>query len=157
MSKGKGKVVATVDDESNYGQSLSEDEQESEEGESAAQRFQHVQQNKKLALKKVNAAKARDAQQHWAINDFSERIPDGLRMKVWGLNNVERLNSNTVHVRANANQAAAFKYNSRQRAKVPMTIVYKYALRSLPHTLYKLERLYKYYANEHVPHCNRVV
>ncbi|KAG6871341.1 hypothetical protein C0995_005865 [Termitomyces sp. Mi166 len=42
-SKGKGKVVAMVDDESNYGQSSSEDEQELEEGESAAQRFQHMQ------------------------------------------------------------------------------------------------------------------
>ncbi|KAG6859681.1 hypothetical protein C0995_005754 [Termitomyces sp. Mi166 len=57
MSKGKGKAVATVDDESDYGQSLSEEEQESEEGESAAQRFQRVQQNKKLASKKANAAK----------------------------------------------------------------------------------------------------
>ncbi|KAG6886431.1 hypothetical protein C0995_007862 [Termitomyces sp. Mi166 len=41
--KGKGKAVATINDESNYGQSLSEDKQESEEGESAAQRFQHMQ------------------------------------------------------------------------------------------------------------------
>ncbi|KAG6870848.1 hypothetical protein C0995_010147 [Termitomyces sp. Mi166 len=56
-SKGKGKVVATVNDESNYGQSSSEEEQELEEGESAAQRFQHMQQNKKLTLKKANAAK----------------------------------------------------------------------------------------------------
>ncbi|KAG6858645.1 hypothetical protein C0995_015050, partial [Termitomyces sp. Mi166 len=81
MSKGKGKVVAMVDNESNYGQSSSEEEQESEEGESAAQHFQRVQQNKKLALKKVNAAKARDAQQHRAINDFSGCIPDGLGVK----------------------------------------------------------------------------
>ncbi|KAG6858199.1 hypothetical protein C0995_001819, partial [Termitomyces sp. Mi166 len=51
-SKGKGKVVATVNNESNYGQSSSEDKQESEEGESAAQCFQHMQQNKKLTLKK---------------------------------------------------------------------------------------------------------
>ncbi|KAG6899633.1 hypothetical protein C0995_005322 [Termitomyces sp. Mi166 len=43
MSKGKGKAVATVNDESDYGQSLSEDEQESEEEELAAQHFQHVQ------------------------------------------------------------------------------------------------------------------
>ncbi|KAG6882260.1 hypothetical protein C0995_015286 [Termitomyces sp. Mi166 len=92
MSKGKGKVVAMVDNESNYGQSSSEEEQESEEGESAAQHFQRVQQNKKLALKKVNAAKARDAQQHRAINDFSGCIPDGLGVKVWRLNNVEQLN-----------------------------------------------------------------
>ncbi|KAG6880647.1 hypothetical protein C0995_005187, partial [Termitomyces sp. Mi166 len=56
-SKGKGKAVATVDDESDYRQSLSEEEQESEEGELAAQGFQRVQQNKKLALKKANTAK----------------------------------------------------------------------------------------------------
>ncbi|KAG6893105.1 hypothetical protein C0995_001607, partial [Termitomyces sp. Mi166 len=79
MSKSKGKAVATVDDESDYGQSLSEDEQESEEGESAAQR---MQRNKKLTSKKANAAKARDAQQHRAINDFSGCIPDGLGVKV---------------------------------------------------------------------------
>ncbi|KAG6859535.1 hypothetical protein C0995_007536 [Termitomyces sp. Mi166 len=42
MSKGKGKAVAMVDDESDYGQSLSEEEQESEEGESAAQCFQRM-------------------------------------------------------------------------------------------------------------------
>ncbi|KAG6894668.1 hypothetical protein C0995_013888, partial [Termitomyces sp. Mi166 len=39
MSKGKGKAVAMVNNESDYGQSLSEEEQESEEGESAAHRF----------------------------------------------------------------------------------------------------------------------
>ncbi|KAG6870288.1 hypothetical protein C0995_014029, partial [Termitomyces sp. Mi166 len=53
-SKGKGKAVAMVNNESNYGQSLSEDKQELEEGELAAQRFQHMQQNKKLASKKAN-------------------------------------------------------------------------------------------------------
>ncbi|KAG6871034.1 hypothetical protein C0995_008908, partial [Termitomyces sp. Mi166 len=74
-SKGKGKAVATVDDESDYEQSSSEDEQESEEEESAAQCFQCMQQNKKLASKKANIAKARDAQQHQAINDFSGCIP----------------------------------------------------------------------------------
>ncbi|KAG6871171.1 hypothetical protein C0995_007562 [Termitomyces sp. Mi166 len=92
-SKGKGKAVATVDNESDYEQSSSEDERESEEGELAAQRFQHVQRNKKLALKKANAAKARDAQQHWAINDFSGCIPNRLGVKVWGPNDVEQLNS----------------------------------------------------------------
>ncbi|KAG6870466.1 hypothetical protein C0995_012798 [Termitomyces sp. Mi166 len=159
MSKGKGKAVAMVDDESDYGQSSSEDEQESEEGE--------------LASKKVNVAKARDAQQHQAINDFFGRIPDGLGVKVWGLNDVEQLNlcfqgalgdcmyyspySNTVHVRADANQAVAFKHNSHQREKVPATIVYKYAPHGLPRTPYELEQLYKYYANEHVPHHDCVV
>ncbi|KAG6860746.1 hypothetical protein C0995_008011, partial [Termitomyces sp. Mi166 len=156
VSKGKGKVVAMVNNESNYEQSLSKDKQESEEGELAAQCFQHVQRNKKLTSKKANAAKARDAQQHQAINNFSGRIPDGLGVKVWGPNNVERLNFNTVHVRADANQAAAFERNSHQWAKVPATIVYKYALHGLLCTPYELEQLYKYYANEHVLHCDRV-
>ncbi|KAG6860455.1 hypothetical protein C0995_010928 [Termitomyces sp. Mi166 len=172
-SKGKGKAVATVNNESDYGQSSSEEEQELEEGESAAQRFQRMQQNKKLTLKKANAAKVRDAQQHRAINDFSGCIPNGLGVKVWGLNNVEWLNScfqgalgdcmyyslysNTVHIRANTNQTAAFKHNSCQQAKVPTTIVYKYALHRLPCTPYELEQLYKYYANEHVLHCDHVV
>ncbi|KAG6869617.1 hypothetical protein C0995_001756, partial [Termitomyces sp. Mi166 len=93
VSKGKEKAVAMVDDESDYGQSSSEDEQESEEGESAAQCFQCMQRNKKLTLKKANVAKARDAQQHQAINDFSGCIPDGLGVKVWGPHDVEQLNS----------------------------------------------------------------
>ncbi|KAG6893577.1 hypothetical protein C0995_016658 [Termitomyces sp. Mi166 len=92
MSKGKGKAVAMIEDESDYGQFSSEDKQESEEGESAAQHFQHVQQNKKLATKKVNIVKAEAAQQHWAINDFSGRIPNGLGVKVWGPLDVEQLN-----------------------------------------------------------------
>ncbi|KAG6896700.1 hypothetical protein C0995_011128, partial [Termitomyces sp. Mi166 len=106
-SKGKGKAVATVNDESDYGQSSSEEEQELEEGESAAQRFQHVQQNKKLTSKKANAAKG------------------------------------------DANRAAAFEHNLHQWAKVPVTIIYKYAPHRLPCTPYELEQLYKYYANEH--------
>ncbi|KAG6858416.1 hypothetical protein C0995_000219, partial [Termitomyces sp. Mi166 len=80
MSKSKGKAVATIESESDYGQFSSEDEQESEEGKLAAQHFQHMQQNKKLTTK-VNIAKAEAAQQHWAINDFSGHIPDGLRVK----------------------------------------------------------------------------
>ncbi|KAG6898673.1 hypothetical protein C0995_008886 [Termitomyces sp. Mi166 len=172
-SKSKGKAVAMIKDESDYGQFSSEDKQESEEGESAAQHFQCMQQNKKLATKKANIAKAEAAQQHWAINDFSGCIPDRLGVKVWGPLNVEQLNScfqgalgdcmyyspysNTVHIRADANRAVAFEFNSHQQAKVPATIVYKYALRSLPRTPYKLEQLYKYYANEHVPHCDCVV
>ncbi|KAG6870318.1 hypothetical protein C0995_013814 [Termitomyces sp. Mi166 len=128
MSKSKEKAVAMVNNESNYGQSLSEDKQESEEEESAAQRSQHVQQNKKLASKKANVAKARDAQQHQAINDFSGCIPNRLGVKV-----------NTVHIGADANQAAAFEHNSCQQAKLLATIVYKYAPHSLPHTPYELE------------------
>ncbi|KAG6895057.1 hypothetical protein C0995_013312, partial [Termitomyces sp. Mi166 len=126
-SKGKGKVVQTLSDESNYGESSSEHERESEE-ESAAQRFQHVQYNKKLAAKKANKAKAEAALQHRAINDFSGRIPNRLGVKVWGLLDVERLNScfrgalsncvyysvhnNAIFVGADANQAAAFEYSS---------------------------------------------
>ncbi|KAG6886336.1 hypothetical protein C0995_008639 [Termitomyces sp. Mi166 len=164
MSKGKGKAVATI---------LSEDKQESEEGKLAAQRFQCMQWNKKLAMMKANVAKAEAAQQHWAINDFSDHIPNGLGVKVWGPLDVEQLNScfrgalgdcmyyspysNTVHVGADANWAAAFKFNSHQQAKVPATIVYKYAPHGLLHTPYELEWLYKYYANEHVPHHDRIV
>ncbi|KAG6892570.1 hypothetical protein C0995_003113, partial [Termitomyces sp. Mi166 len=91
--KGKGKIVLTLSDESDYGESSSEHERESEEGESAAQRFQHVQYNKKLTAKKANKAKAGAALQHRAINDFSGCIPDGLGVKVWRLLDVEQLNS----------------------------------------------------------------
>ncbi|KAG6869993.1 hypothetical protein C0995_012877 [Termitomyces sp. Mi166 len=172
-SKGKGKIVPTLSDESDYGESLSEHEQESEEGESAAQRFQRMQYNKKLTAKKANKAKAEAALQHRAINDFSECIPDGLGVKVWGPLNVERLNlcftgalsncmyysvhSNAIFVGANANQAAAFKYSSWQQAKMPTSVVYKFAPCGFPHTPYELEQLYKHYANEHAPHRDRVV
>ncbi|KAG6859149.1 hypothetical protein C0995_011186, partial [Termitomyces sp. Mi166 len=91
-SKGKGKVVPTLSDESNYGKLSSVHKQESEEGESVAQRFQCMQYNKKLAAKKARKAKAEAALQHRAINDFSGCIPDGLGVKVWGLLDVERLN-----------------------------------------------------------------
>ncbi|KAG6871183.1 hypothetical protein C0995_007435 [Termitomyces sp. Mi166 len=147
--KDKGKAVATIEDESDYGQFSLEDKQESEK------------------------AKAEAAQQHQAINDFSGRIPDGLGVKVWRLLNVKWLNScfqgalgdcmyyspysNTVHVGANANQAVAFEFNSHQWAKVPTTIVYKYTLHGLPCTPYELERLYKYYANEHILYRDHVV
>ncbi|KAG6870439.1 hypothetical protein C0995_012982 [Termitomyces sp. Mi166 len=172
-SKGKGKIVPTLSDESDYGESLSEHEQESEEGESAAQRFQRMQYNKKLTAKKANKAKAEAALQHRAINDFSRRIPDRLGVKVWGPLNVERLNScftgalsncvyysvhnNTIFVRANANQAAAFKYSSQQRAKMPTSLVYKFAPCGFPRTPYELEQLYKHYANKHAPHHDQVV
>ncbi|KAG6884878.1 hypothetical protein C0995_009794 [Termitomyces sp. Mi166 len=162
-----------LSNKSDYGESSSEHEQESEEGESAAQHFQRMQYNKKLAAKKANKAKAEAALQHRAINDFSGRIPDGLGVKVWGLLNVEQLNScftgalsdcmyysvhsNAIFIGANANRAAAFKYSSRQRAKMPASVVYKFALHSFPCTPYELEWLYKHYANEHAPHRNRVV
>ncbi|KAG6883241.1 hypothetical protein C0995_012576, partial [Termitomyces sp. Mi166 len=116
---GKGKIVLMLSDKSDYGESLSEHEQELEEGESAAQHFQHVQYNKKLAAKKANKAKAEAALQHRAINDFSGRIPNGLGVKVWGPLDVEWLNScftgalsncvyysvhnNAIFIRADAN------------------------------------------------------
>ncbi|KAG6898452.1 hypothetical protein C0995_009647 [Termitomyces sp. Mi166 len=173
VSKGKRKVVPMLSDKSDYGESSSKHKQESEEGESVAQRFQHMQYNKKLAAKKASKAKAEAALQHRAINDFSGRIPDGLGVKVWGPLDVEQLNScftgalsdcvyysvhnNTIFVRADANRAVAFKYSSRQRAKMPTSLVYKFVLCGFPRTLYELERLYKHYANKHAPHRDRVV
>ncbi|KAG6859399.1 hypothetical protein C0995_008940 [Termitomyces sp. Mi166 len=82
-SKGKEKVVAMIENESDYGQFSSEDEQELKEGELAAQHFQCMQQNKKLAMKKANVAKGEATQQHQAINDFSGCIPNKLEVKVW--------------------------------------------------------------------------
>ncbi|KAG6883935.1 hypothetical protein C0995_011222 [Termitomyces sp. Mi166 len=90
-SKGKGKVVPTLSNKSDYGESSSEHKWELEEGE------------------------------------------------------------------ADANQAAAFEYSSCQRAKMPASLVYKFALRSFLHTPYELEQLYKHYVNEHAPHHNQVV
>ncbi|KAG6870905.1 hypothetical protein C0995_009775 [Termitomyces sp. Mi166 len=129
VSKGKGKIVPMLSDESNYGESSSEHEQESEEGE--------------------------------------------LGVKVWGPLDVERLNScftgalsdcvyysvhnNAIFVGADANWAAAFEYSSQQQAKMPTSVVYKFAPRGFPRTPYELERLYKHYANKHAPHHNRVV
>ncbi|KAG6886540.1 hypothetical protein C0995_007065 [Termitomyces sp. Mi166 len=144
--KGKGKIVLTLSDKSDYRESSSEHEQESEEGESVAQRFQHVQYNKKLAAKKANRAKAEAALQHRAINDFSGRISDGLGVK-----------SNAIFVGADANQAAAFEYSARQQAKMPTLVVYKFAPRGFPRTPYELELLYKHYANKHASHRDRVV
>ncbi|KAG6893740.1 hypothetical protein C0995_016215, partial [Termitomyces sp. Mi166 len=173
VSKGKGKVVLMLSDKSDYGESLSMHEQELEEGESVAQRFQCMQYNKKLAAKKAKKAKAEATLPHRAINDFSGRIPDGLGVKVWGPLDVEQLNScfrgalsdcayysvhnNTIFVRANANRAAAFKYSAHQQAKMPASLVYKFALCGFLRTPYELEQLYKHYANEHAPHHDRVV
>ncbi|KAG6888673.1 hypothetical protein C0992_007880 [Termitomyces sp. T32_za158] len=56
-NKGKQQVVPAIKDDSHYGQLQSEEEEEAKEGEMAAQRFQHVQQNKRLAKEKVNKAK----------------------------------------------------------------------------------------------------
>ncbi|KAG6895649.1 hypothetical protein C0992_000190 [Termitomyces sp. T32_za158] len=171
--KGKQRAVPAIEDDSDYGQSQSEEKEEAEEGKSAAQRFQHMQRNKKLAKKKTNKAKAAVALVHRAQNDLSGHIPDGLGVKVWGLFDVERLNScfhgglgpchyylyltNTVFVGADANCAAAFKFSSGQLAKIPGTKVYQFTCQGFPGTPYKLERLYKYYANPHVPCCDHIV
>ncbi|KAG6874540.1 hypothetical protein C0992_007577 [Termitomyces sp. T32_za158] len=70
-SKGKQWVIPTVEDNSDYRQLSSKQEEEEEEGEMAAQRFQHVQRNKKLAKKKANKAQAAAALAHRAQNNFS--------------------------------------------------------------------------------------
>ncbi|KAG6876580.1 hypothetical protein C0993_002096 [Termitomyces sp. T159_Od127] len=171
-SKGKTKAVPTEEDTSDYGQSSKEDEEEEEEGEMPTQRFQHVQQNKKLA-KKANRAEAAAALACRAQNNFSERIPDGLGVKIWGPLNIERLNSffhgalgpsfyylyqtNTVLVGTDANCTAAYKFSSGNVADMPQTMVYKVACRGFPCTPYELERLFKYCANPHVPCHDRIV
>ncbi|KAG6881538.1 hypothetical protein C0993_001027, partial [Termitomyces sp. T159_Od127] len=92
-SKGKTKAVPTEEDASDYGQSSNKEEEEEEEGEMPTQHFQRIQQNKKLTKKKANRAEAAATLACRAQNDFSGRIPDGLGVKIWGLLNVERLNS----------------------------------------------------------------
>ncbi|KAG6893329.1 hypothetical protein C0992_010446, partial [Termitomyces sp. T32_za158] len=161
VGKGKQRAVPAIEDDSDYGQSQSEEEEEAEKGELAAQRFQRMQHNKKLTKKKANRAKAAAALAHRAQNDFSGRIPDGLGVKVWGPLDIERLNScfrgalgpccyyssltNTVFVGADANRAAAFEFSSGQSAKVPGMKVYQFARQGFPSTPYELKRLYKYY------------
>ncbi|KAG6883522.1 hypothetical protein C0992_008550, partial [Termitomyces sp. T32_za158] len=143
--KGKQRAVPTIEDDSDYGQLQSEEEEEAKEGESAAQRFQRVQRNKKLAKKKVNRVKAAAAIAHRAQNDFSGRIPDGLGVKVWGPLDVKRLNSCFWGLLAPVS------------AKVLGTKVYQFAHWGFPGTPYELERLYKYYANPHVPRRDHIV
>ncbi|KAG6874571.1 hypothetical protein C0992_007428, partial [Termitomyces sp. T32_za158] len=92
---------------------------------------------------------------------------------VWGPLDIEQLNScfrgalgpccyysslmNMVFVGADANRAAAFEFSSGQSAKVPGTKVYQFAHQGFPGTPYELKRLYKYYANLHVPRRDRIV
>ncbi|KAG6883385.1 hypothetical protein C0992_008848, partial [Termitomyces sp. T32_za158] len=82
VDKGKQQAVPTIKDDSNYGQSHLAEEKEAKEGEMAAQCFQHMQCNKKLAKKKANRAKNAVALAHRAQNNFSGRIPNGLGVKV---------------------------------------------------------------------------
>ncbi|KAG6893487.1 hypothetical protein C0993_000985 [Termitomyces sp. T159_Od127] len=183
-SKGKTKAVPTEEDASDYGQSSKEDvsdygqsskedEEEEEEGETPAQRFQRIQWNKKLTKKKADRAEAAAALARRAQNNFSRRIPDGLGVKIWGPLNVERLNSffrgalgpsfyylyqtNTVLVGADANHTATYKFSSGNVADTLQTMVYKLAHRGFPCTPYELEWLFRYCANLHVPRHNRIV
>ncbi|KAG6873252.1 hypothetical protein C0992_008927 [Termitomyces sp. T32_za158] len=172
-SKGEQRVVPTKEDDSDYGQSSSEAEEEEEEGKTPAQRFQRIQQNKKLAKKKANRAQAAATLAHRAQNNFSGHIPDGLGVKIWGPLDVERLNScfrgalgpsfyylywtNTVFMGADASCAAAYEFSSGRAADTLQTMVYKFACRGFPCTPYELEQLFQYCANPHVPHRNRIV
>ncbi|KAG6894276.1 hypothetical protein C0992_006764, partial [Termitomyces sp. T32_za158] len=172
-SKGKQWVVPTEEDDSDYGQSSSEVEEKEEEGKTPAQRFQPVQQNKKLAKKKANRAQAAAALAHRAQNNFSGRIPDGLGVKIWGPLNIEQLNlcfrgalgpsfyylyrTNMVFMGADASRTAAYEFGSGHAADTPQTMVYKFARRGFPCTPYELKQLFKYCANPHVPHCDRIV
>ncbi|KAG6894416.1 hypothetical protein C0992_006139 [Termitomyces sp. T32_za158] len=162
VGKGKQQAVPAIENDSNYSQSHSKEEEEVKEGEMAAERFQRIQQIKKLAKKKANRMKAATALAHKVQNDFSGCISDGLGVKVWGPLNVEWLNTcfreaispccyylyktNTVFVRADVNCTAVFELSSGQLAKVPGTMVYKFAHQGFSSTLYKLKRLYKYYS-----------
>ncbi|KAG6882368.1 hypothetical protein C0995_014881 [Termitomyces sp. Mi166 len=67
------------------------------------------------------------------------------------------VHNNAIFIGADANRAAAFKYSSWQRAKMPASVVYKFAPRGFLCTPYELEQLYKHYANKHAPYCDRVV
>ncbi|KAG6864342.1 hypothetical protein C0993_008992 [Termitomyces sp. T159_Od127] len=172
-SKGKTKAIPTEEDASDYGQSSEEDKEEEEEGEMPTQHFQHVQQNKKLAKKKVNRAEAAATLAHRAQNDFSGCIPDELGVNIWGPLNIEQLNSffcgalgplfyylyrtNMVLMGTNANHTAAYKFNSGNAADTPRTMVYKLTCRGFPCTPYELERLFRYCANPHVPRRDHIV
>ncbi|KAH0581803.1 hypothetical protein H2248_011485 [Termitomyces sp. 'cryptogamus'] len=162
ISKGKTKAIPTEEDSSDYGQSSKEEEEEEEEGETPAQRFQCIQQNKKLAKKKANRAEAAAALARRAQNDFSGGPP-----------NVEQLNSffhgalgpsfyysyrtNMVLVGADANRAAAYEFSFGNVADTLRTMVYKFACRGFTCTPYELEWLFRYCVNLNVPRCNCIV
>ncbi|KAG6883339.1 hypothetical protein C0992_008973 [Termitomyces sp. T32_za158] len=146
-SKGKQRVIPTEEDDSDYGQSSSEaeEEEEEEEGKTPAQRFQRVQQNKKLTKKKANRAQAAAALAHRAQNNYSG---PSFYYSYW---------TNTVFMGADASHAAAYEFGSGHVADTLRTMVYKFARRGFPCTPYELERLFKYCANPHVPHRDRIV
>ncbi|KAG6876501.1 hypothetical protein C0992_012752 [Termitomyces sp. T32_za158] len=80
--KSKQRMVPSIDNDSNYGELPSKEEEE--EGKTPTQRFQHIQQNKKLTQKKANKAKNAAALVHRMQNDFLRHIPNGLGVKIWG-------------------------------------------------------------------------
>ncbi|KAG6895979.1 hypothetical protein C0992_011123, partial [Termitomyces sp. T32_za158] len=150
----KGKQCMVPFD-SNYGELLSEEEEE--EGEAPTQHFQRGQQDKKLTQKKAIKAKNMATLAHCTQNNFSRGIPNGLGAKIWELLNVERLNlcfhglgpciyysylSNTVFVGADANHTLTYEFGSGQVAKIPGTMVYKYAHQGFPGTPFELKRLH---------------
>ncbi|KAG6899732.1 hypothetical protein C0993_007389 [Termitomyces sp. T159_Od127] len=170
--KGKHCEVPPINNDSNYGELQFKEEEEEEEGKTPTQCFQCIQQNKKITKKKANKAKAAATLVHQAQNNFSGCIPNGLRVKIWGLLNVKQLNlffyeaigpcyhlyqTNTVFVSAKANQVATFELSSGQQAKIPSTMVYKFAHHGFSSTLFKLEQLHKYYMNPHILCCNYVI
>ncbi|KAG6882193.1 hypothetical protein C0993_011630, partial [Termitomyces sp. T159_Od127] len=170
--KGKHCEVPPINNDSNYGE-LQFKEEEEEEGKTPTQCLQCIQQNKKITKKKANKAKAAAALMHQAQNNFSGHIPNGLRVKIWRLLNVKQLNlffheaigpccyylyqTNTVFVSAKANQVATFKFSSGQQAKIPSTMVYKFAHHGFSSMLFKLEQLHKYYMNPHILCHNYVI
>ncbi|KAG6876830.1 hypothetical protein C0993_012718 [Termitomyces sp. T159_Od127] len=171
--KGKHCEAPSVNDDSDYGELQSEEEEEDKEDKTPTQRFQHIQQNKKIAKKKVNKAKAAAALAHKVQNNFSSCILNGLGVKIWRLLDVERLNScfcgaispccyylyqtNTVFVGTEANQAATFEFSSGQQAKIPGMMVYKFAHCGFPSMPFELEWLQKYYVNPHIPCCDLII
>ncbi|KAG6900084.1 hypothetical protein C0993_003139 [Termitomyces sp. T159_Od127] len=90
--KGKHHEAPPVNNDSNYWELQSDEEEEEEEGETHTQHFQRVQQNKKIAKKKANKAKAAAALVHRVQNNFSGRISDRLEVRVWRPLNIEQLN-----------------------------------------------------------------
>ncbi|KAG6867496.1 hypothetical protein C0993_002049, partial [Termitomyces sp. T159_Od127] len=91
--KGKHCKALPIDNNIDYGELQFEEEEEDKEGEMPAQRFQYVQQNKKIAKKKAKKAKAAAALANQVQNNFPSHIPNGLRVRVWELLDIEQLNS----------------------------------------------------------------
>ncbi|KAH0581435.1 hypothetical protein H2248_012516 [Termitomyces sp. 'cryptogamus'] len=98
-SKEKQKAVVPEEGENDYRELQTEEEEDEEDGEMAAQCFQHMQCNKKLIQKKANKAKEAVVIAYKVQSDFLGHIPNGLGVKI-------------LFVGAEANCAAAYKYNT---------------------------------------------